>query len=112
MKWIERFKRPAKSDGPTPQAAGQATDRKSRRLKSMDELWDFIGYVVLCAPDKFPRRDYLADNEQMNLEIAFETLQVAIAMAYPEEGFAEKRLWLEDALKRSLVAYKQGDRRG
>ena len=42
------------------------------RMKSVRDLYNHIGYVVLYAPDRFPIEDYLPADEQMTLEKAFE----------------------------------------
>ena len=72
------------------------------RVKDIDSLYDFIGYVVLCAPDDFPRRDYLAEQDQMNLERAFAELQKGIEIA----GIDKTHLSL--ILEESLSLYKSG----
>jgi hypothetical protein len=82
------------------------------RIRSVDDLWGHIATVVLCAPDRFPHRDFLADDQQMDLDRAFDFLRDGIAIAYPEDGFAAKRASLHHALDRSLSAYRQGDQVG
>ena len=41
------------------------------RVKGIGSLYNFIGYVVLTAPDRFPRRDYLGEDEQRTLTKRF-----------------------------------------
>src|SRR5260221_4390556 len=79
-------------------------------LRSVDALYDFIATVVLCAPNRFPSRDYLPPDQQMNLDRAFEKLRTGIEVAYPEADYANKRQELSALLNASLVAYKSGDR--
>jgi len=79
-------------------------------LKTVDDLYNHIGYVVLCAPDKFPVRDYLRPEDQMNLDLAFEQLRAGVKIAYPSEFHPEKRAPLYTLLDQSLSAYKAGDR--
>jgi hypothetical protein len=79
------------------------------RVRSVDDLWNLIGSVVLRAPDRFAIEDYLADDQQMTLDRAFVFLREGILIAYPDDALAEKRAWLHDALDRSLAAYQQGD---
>lgn len=83
--------------------------RRPGGVHSVDHLYNLIGYVVLRAPDRFPVEDYLADEDQMTLDRAFECLRDGILIAYPEDAAHEKRAWLNDALDRSLAAYRQGD---
>jgi hypothetical protein len=61
------------------------------------------------APARFPYRDFLADDEQMNLDRAFEQLRQGIQIAYPESSFESKRMQLNSILDRSYAAYRAGD---
>ena len=81
-----------------------------KKLKSIEELYNHIGYVVLCAPDKFPIRDYPKPEEQMNLDRAFEQLRQGVDLAYPADFCPEKKWSLYTLLDQSLTAYKSGDR--
>lgn len=113
MKWLRRpFAKPKPETTSVARQVDFARAVARHEVKSVDDLWDFIGYVVLRAPDRFPREDYLADEEQMTLEVAFEVMRRAISVAYPEPGAEDKRSWLADALSRSLTAYRQGDTPG
>lgn len=80
-----------------------------RRVKSLDRLYDFIATVVLYAPDRFPKRDYLKPEEQLNLERAFEELNSG--MEYVREKIKDQgRLdELQQILDDSLAAYRVGD---
>jgi hypothetical protein len=53
-------------------------------------LSDFVGYVVLCAPDAFPEEDFLQPDEQMNLERAFEEMRNALNLFKPAKMDAAK----------------------
>ena len=77
-----------------------------------DELYDFIGYVFVCAPDQFPERDFLEPNEQMNLERAFAELNSSLDSLDQEVVTPAKRPRLVELLDRSLAAYRGGDRFG
>lgn len=78
-------------------------------IKSVDDLWNHIAYVMAYAPDQFPVEDFLADNEQMNLDRAFDQLRQGIEVAYPESTFEAKRRRLDEILDRSYSAYRAGD---
>ncbi|HWU85017.1 MAG TPA: hypothetical protein VN028_06755, partial [Rhodocyclaceae bacterium] len=82
------------------------------RVKDVDSLYDFIGYVVLCAPDRFPIRDYLSADEQMNLEKAFNELRHGLSFIDIEVADEAKRKRLDTLLDQALVAYREGDERG
>lgn len=47
------------------------------RVRDVESFYNFIGYVVLRAPNAFPREDYLQDHEQMTLDKKFEELRAA-----------------------------------
>jgi hypothetical protein len=80
------------------------------RIKSASDLYNLIGTVVLCAPDRFAVRDYLAPDEQMTLDRAFNHMRDAIDTLYPEDHFNDKRSSLAQALDGALSAYRDGDR--
>lgn len=78
-------------------------------MESIDDLWNHIAYVLGCAPNDFPIEDFLNDDQQMNLDRAFEQLRQGVDIAYPEDSFAEKRAMLNAILDRSYDAYKSGE---
>ena len=78
-----------------------------KRVKDINSLYDFIGYVILCAPDNFPQRDYLPENEQMDLEAAFNELQDSLK--YVDSLDTNK---LQSLLSESHQYYKNGDEVG
>ena len=79
------------------------------RLTNIDSLYDFIGYVVLCAPDGFPQRDYLPPQEQMNLELAFEELRNGIDLGSRENPESDSSKLLSKLLDESFSLYKAGN---
>lgn len=78
-------------------------------MESVDDLWNHIAYVMAYAPDHFPYRNFLADNEQMNLDRAFAQLRQGVEVAYPEAEFADKRVLLYDILDRCYAQYQAGE---
>lgn len=78
-------------------------------MESIDDLWDHIAYVVAYAPNKFPYRDFIAAEQQMNLDSAFDQLRQGLKMAYPEPVFSSKRDELNDLLDRSYLAYRNNE---
>jgi hypothetical protein len=78
-------------------------------MESVDDLWDHIAYVMGYAPDRFPYRDFLPDDEQLNLDRAFDQLRKGVDVAYPEPSSASKRTLLNGILDRSCAAYKSND---
>lgn len=81
-------------------------------MESIDDLWDHIAYVLGYAPDRFPYRDFLAADEQMTLDRAFQLLHAGVVIAYPEEQFKAKRHELHAILDRSFLAYRSGEEIG
>lgn len=79
-------------------------------IKTIDDLYNLIGFVVLCAPDKFPARDYLKPGDQMNLDRAFDQLRQGVEIGYPADFYPEKKIELYSLLNQSFSAYKAGDR--
>jgi hypothetical protein len=78
-------------------------------VRDIDSFYNFIGYVVLRAPNRFPVEDYLAADEQMTLDRAFVELRKGLAMVDPEVADAQKREKLASLLDASLAAYRAGD---
>ena len=44
------------------------------RLKKFEDYIDFISVVLLCSPNRFIYRDYLEEEDQLNLERSFKLL--------------------------------------
>lgn len=80
-------------------------------VRSPDDLYIFISYVVLCAPDRFPQRDHLPPDQQMTLGRAFARMRSGIDALYPGAAFAAKRRRLNAALDEAVAAYERGDGR-
>ena len=78
-------------------------------IQDLSSLWDFIGYVVLSAPDNFAEEDYLQPDEQMNLERAFEELRNAINLIKPSKLNDAERTEALSLLEESLNSYRAGD---
>ena len=78
-------------------------------IQDLNSLWDFIGYVVLCAPDAFPEEDYLQPEDQMNLERAFDELRNAMNLIKLSEMDDAKRSDALSLLEKSFNAYRVGD---
>lgn len=79
------------------------------KIKTVDDLYDHIGYVVLRAPNRFPIEDYLAPDEQMTLDKAFSQLRDGVEVAYPDDYHPDKKPLLYALLDQSLAAYRSGE---
>jgi hypothetical protein len=106
MNWLKRITRGKASNG-----VGNEIEQRPHpyRIKTVDDLWNHIAYVRGYAPNYFKKEDFLLPEEQMTLDLAFKFLDDGIDVAYPEDGFAEKRSELRVALSRALSAYRAGD---
>ena len=78
-------------------------------IEDIDSLYDFIGYVVVCAPDNFPYRDFLPPHEQMTLDKAFAELRGAMSLLDPSVATGNKRKVLSALLDQALDAYRVGE---
>jgi hypothetical protein len=55
-------------------------------FKDLHGFKDFVGFVILCAPDEFPSDDWLNPAEQMNLERAIIGLRYGLDVTASEKG--------------------------
>lgn len=78
-------------------------------VESVDDLLDFISYVVLYAPDEFPEEDYLSAEEQMTLDTAFRELSRGLRLALDEGAAKSEESVLRGTLAESKQAYERGD---
>lgn len=78
-------------------------------VKDIDSLYDFIGYVVLRAPNRFPKEDYLAESEQMTLDRAFLELSHGVELVEKDFPGADKDRGLSALLEQSLTHYRKGE---
>lgn len=78
-------------------------------VNSLDDLQDFISFVILYAPDEFPEEDFLAPNEQLDLTRAFEEIRRGLAFLRGDLGEGIGRGALLRMIDESLDAYRKGD---
>lgn len=78
-------------------------------IKDIDSLYNFIGYVVLRAPDRFPAEDYLPAEQQMTLERAFAELRQGAKLVKADAPDLPDVDKLETALDDALALYQRGD---
>lgn len=70
---------------------------------------DFMSFVTSYAPD-FPKEDYLTDEEQLDLESAFEVLRLGLDSVRPPLSPAERDAVLT-VLRTAETAFRRGDDR-
>ena len=81
----------------------------NRRVNSRYQLKNFIAYVLLYSPDRYPVRDFVPTDEQMTLDVAFDILVDSLQYvqnSFDNEGMADLRKRLDDI--RQL--YKAGEK--
>lgn len=78
-------------------------------VKDIDSLYNFLGYVVLRAPNRFPAEDYLPADEQMTLDKAFAELKNGLSFVDPDVVDSEKQRILRSLLEKSYLAYQAGE---
>src|SRR5262245_41738432 len=68
---------------------------------------DYIGFVKICAPDRFPLREGVGPTDQWTLDLAFDGLRLGLSMAAEEKGqrpeFTQGQSLVEDA----YIAYRE-----
>jgi len=80
-----------------------------RWVQDSNALYNFIGFVVLRAPDSFPEEDFLQPAEQLNLERAFEEMRHGVDLIKPTMLDEAKRSEALSLLEEALNAYRAGD---
>jgi len=78
-------------------------------VTNVAELHDFLALVAACAPNDFPVEDYLRDDEQLTLSLAFSELQNGLALLNQAESKEFDRPALALLLDRAHEAYRGGD---
>src|SRR5262245_49888736 len=72
---------------------------------------DYVGFVKLCAPDKFPTEEWRTGDDQWTLDLAFDGLRLGLQTAVEEKGerdeFTQGKLLVDDA----YAAYRDGRER-
>lgn len=76
-------------------------------IKSMEAYHDFITTIVLCAPDRFPIREY--HSAKLDTESAFAILADKFRFVAERIADAELELRLRAILDDSLAAYRASE---
>lgn len=77
-------------------------------ISSFESYMDFISYVLLSAPNDFPREDFLSEEDQMDLESAFAELRNGIHFLDRRISADLGRTELISLLDASLQEYRRG----
>ena len=69
---------------------------------------DFVGFVILCAPDEFPSDDWLKPEECMNLDRAFVGLRYGLDVTASEVGETEVLSDCRQLVEDAYAEYQAG----
>jgi len=78
-------------------------------VRDINDLYDFLSLVIVHAPDDFPHEDYLSEEEQLNLDGAFEELRRGVRLFEREFPGADRERGLNALLEEALSHYRAGD---
>lgn len=78
-------------------------------VRDINSLYNFIGYVVLRAPDNFPTEDYLPADQQMTLDRAFAELRNGVMLVKADAPDLPRLDDLEVVLDEALALYRRGE---
>ncbi len=81
-----------------------------QRIRSLRDYLNFLSVVIVSAPSDFRKFDFLNDDEQLNLERAFDELNFGMVFISEKLNDAEKLGDLKKLLDSSLAAYLAGDK--
>jgi hypothetical protein len=82
-----------------------------RWVRHLASLHDFIGFIVLRAPDRFPKEDFLSDDDQLTLDRAFDELRTGLEFVETSDRDPHFHDRLNATLDESLAAYRAGERK-
>lgn len=70
---------------------------------------DFLVSVIVDAPDEFSEMDWLAPEDQMNLERAFVGLRYGLNLTEQEKGASDVVTQCRALVEQAYAAYRAGD---
>ena len=81
-----------------------------RHVNNLNDLLNFLSVVLVSAPDKFQQFDFLAEEDQMNLERAFVELDNGLVLWDRKTDDKNVVARARELLGKSLASYRDGDR--
>ena len=69
---------------------------------------DFVGYVILCAPEMFPVDDWRTPDQQMNLDRAFIGLRYGLKLTAQEKGESALLAKCREMVEEAYGLYQAG----
>lgn len=73
---------------------------------------DYVVFVRMCAPDRFPQREGVPAKDQWTLELAFKGLEEGLALSMREKGNRTQFERVRQLFEKAAYAYRFGDRPG
>lgn len=86
----------------------EADPAKYFGFKDLHGFKDFVGFVILCAPDEFPSDDWLQPEEHMNVERAFVGLRYGLGVTASEKGESETLASCRRLVEEAYAEYQAG----
>ena len=78
-------------------------------INNINQFIDFLSLVIVHAPDDFPEEDYLAADEQLSLESAYQAIRDGMQYVVPRIPDPAVTDQLSAQLEQSLGWFRQGD---
>jgi len=69
---------------------------------------DFVVFVAMCAPERFPRREGVNEDEQWSLGLAFAGLRSGLSAAVKEKGPQASFSACAKLIEEAFAAYQEG----
>jgi len=80
-----------------------------RLVNDLKELRQLLHVTVMCAPDKFPVRDFLQPEDQLTLDTAFRDLNYGMQFVAKRIKDSGKLSQIQTMLDAALLFYRQGE---
>ena len=77
-------------------------------VKSDAGFRDFLSLVIVHAPDEFPEEDFLAPEEQLTLDLAFQELRTGVELLSKKRISAAQKRQLYELLQAAHSKYVAG----
>ena len=81
----------------------------ARKFERFSDVTDFIGFMVLCYGQRFPKVGPFGDDQNENLEVAFLRLREGLPLIAKKLRDDERLREVEGLVDASLASYRSGD---
>lgn len=80
------------------------------RVNNIDEFRQLLHVIVLCAPDRFPTRDFLKAEDQLTLNTAYRDMNYGMQFVAKKIRNTDTLAKIQSMLDQSLEFYLQGEK--